>query len=294
MSWIVFAVAAPAILALTNLIESGLLEKRIPDPTAFVIITGLFKIVPVLFLVVWGAGLWPGAGLAAFAALTGVVGILIYVPYFQGLHRAAAADVLLMWQLWPILAILAARLLLHETLHPVQYLAIALLLVCSALGSQGGERRRGPGSARAWMLLASVLQAAEVLMQRWLFLRTSFTTGYAWMAAFSFLTALVLLAARPVSRKVVREAFRGKSLKILVVNQALDVAGITSSEYATSLVPASLISATEGLQPLFVLLFGALAPFRKFSPQPPSGRAHQIRRAVAIVCAVAGLALIGI
>ncbi len=292
MSWQFLAISAPALWALSNLIDSRLLEERVTEPMTLVVVTGVFGGLPGIFVLATGNLAWPGLPVVVLATLTGVVALLAYLPYFRALDLAPTAAVLLMWNVAPVLIVVLARVFLHEELRIREYVAIALLLASATAGgaqSSGGRRSWSP--ALPWMLLASLLVATVSVAEKRLFELTSFSTGLGWMSLATFSTAIVLGVLMSPTRQALSSGISRTLAAVLVANECLDVSAATALSRATSLGPVSLVHAVGGLQPLFVLVFGATVHFLRPRRYPPMTTAEYVRSVAAVAFAAIGLGL---
>jgi drug/metabolite transporter (DMT)-like permease len=279
LTWLPFALAAPALWAASNLIDTRLLEEDALTPLALLVLTGSFMGLPALTLILIEGLTWPGWQVVLSAAGAGLLGLLAYLPYFYALRRAAAPAVLVMWNLTPVFIVIGAAAFLDETLSLRQYLAIPLLTVSSVLGALVVHGRAKLSPAFPLMLGASLLLAGASILEKATFEATTFGIGIAWISLFSFSTAAIVVAAHSGVRVALRRQVRMRIAGAVATNHILDVGAFMALSAATSLGPVSLVHAVGSLQPLFLLLFQFRVPRQS--------------RSVAVVAAV-GLAAIGL
>jgi len=67
-----------------------------------------------------------------YAVLTGIVGLLGALGYLMAVKRGKVSVVVTMTALYPVISILLAHFILHETITPKEWVAIAL--ACAAIG----------------------------------------------------------------------------------------------------------------------------------------------------------------
>jgi len=67
-----------------------------------------------------------------YAVLTGIVGLLGALGYLMAVKRGKVSVVVTMTALYPIISIILAHFLLHETVTPKEWAAI--VLACAAIG----------------------------------------------------------------------------------------------------------------------------------------------------------------
>lgn len=294
MTWFWIALIPPVLWALSNLIDEHLVEREVRDPLALTIITGLFAALPAGIVMLTGRLTWPGWETFGLTTAAGILGLLVYYPYLRSLEIAAPAPVILMWNLSPVLVVLGAYAFVGERLRGQEYVAVALLVSSALLAAH----RHGPNGqmhwdrALPWMVLASVMYAAEVILIDTAYERTSFANGLGWMSVTVFVLACALLSVRSRTRRAVWQAFAGRTRWLVIGNELLDTAAVVTRDRALSLGSVGLVNAIGGLQPLAVIAFGLIAPIaRRLMIQRPT-RAEAIRWMVATALAVIGLGLI--
>jgi len=294
-AWFPFAMVAPVLWAASNLIDEDLVRHDVRDPIVLTAITGLFSGITVTVLALLGAFVWPGWSTLALAVATGMLGLLVYIPYLHALMIAPSASVILMWNLTPVIIVGAAWATLGERLLTREYLAITLLVSSSLIaayrrGSDGHHWSR----AAPWMVLASCMYAGEAVFGKAVYERVPFAVGLAWISATSFLIAVAFLVVRARSLHVFARVFRGRTGFIVVANEGLDLVSVVARDRAVSIGPVSLVNAIGGLQPIFVVAFAALAAVLHLDRH----RIRRITRAqlprilLATAAAVLGLSLI--
>lgn len=287
MAWILAALGAPALWAVSNIIDEELLRHRLRDPLALMAMTGLVAGVPGLVLMFWSRSAMPDVSSLIIAVVIGVLGIGCYVPYYYALLEDDAADVIIFWNLAPVLIAVLAAVFADERLSLPQYAAMALLVVGS-LVAQGGKRTRPVQSGKAYvlMLFASVVVAVEVTLGKILYDRTAFTSGFMIVSLTMLGVGIVALCAR---FSYLRKRVRRHEIVSLGVNELLDTSATTLKSFALSIGPASLVQALEGVQPLFIVLLEMLGVDGVHIKR---SRAEYARLMVSALCVVLGLGLL--
>lgn len=292
MMWFVFALVAPLLWGTSNLIDEKL-ERDGETPLALVAITGLFAGIPALVLFFTGQFAVPAsAAVWLLAIVGGVLSLAVYFPYFKALTYTSPATVILMWNMSPLFVVLLAWFFLHERLVVQDYIAVVLLVASAAVSSYSPAVRAATKNKRAflWMLLASLLIAADSVLEKAVFEAIGFRTGLAWLSAGSLLTAIGIIAVSSKTRRVLRRSLRLGMLRLFVLNEALDVGAATAGSYANSVGPVTVVHTIGGLQPLFVMIIGAL--FFTSQRRTPLKQAGMLQFSVAIALAIAGFALL--
>jgi drug/metabolite transporter (DMT)-like permease len=283
MLWIIPALAAPALWAVSNLIDESLVRRTVRDPMALVLATGIFASLPAVAAVVQGRLFWPGYEIAAIALAGGALGLVVYFPYLKALELASPSSVILMWNLAPVMIVGLARGLAGEILSPPDYLAVVLLVLSSAIASVSPHPSGWFNKGFPWMAIASVLLAVAAVAEKATYQRLPFFAGFAWLSIGAMGTTAVLAILCRKSRQQLQDCLRTRTSAVLLANGGLDFAAVFALNLATSKAPVSIVHALGGLQPIFVLAFGGA---KKSTPR------ELLRTGIAAGLAIVGIALI--
>lgn len=287
MMWILAALGAPALWAASNIIDEELLRHRLRDPLSLMAMTGTVAGIPGLVLLLWSHASLPDVTSIAIAIVVGVLALGSYLPYYYALLEDDAADVIMFWNLAPVLIAVLAAVFADERLSFPQYAAMALLVVGSLI-AQGGKRTKPVQSGKAYllMLFASVVVAVEVTLGKILYERTAFASGFMVVSLAMLAVGLVALCVR---FSYLRKRIRRHEAVSLGVNELLDTSATTLKSFALSIGPASLVQALEGVQPLFIVLLEMLGVDGIIVKR---SRAEYVRLAASALCVVLGLGLL--
>jgi drug/metabolite transporter (DMT)-like permease len=268
-------------------VDEHLVTRAEQAPVTLLLVTGIFGSLPALYVLVTGQ--WaPCTGSTAVLALTGgVLGILVYYPYLVALTTASASDVILMWNLSPVLIMGMAHVTVSERLTHGEYIAIALLVVSSMLATITPGNSRTTRSAMPWMVLASVLLAVSSVAEKAVYERLPFMGGFGWLSLGAAIATAGVAVASATARKELAASLRGKLALVFVGNELLDLGAVSTLEFATSLAPVSLVHAVGGTQPVFILLIEKVL---RRSTQ--GSRMERTRTILATGLAVLGLGLL--
>lgn len=255
MLWILAALAAPALWAATNVIDEELIHHRLKDGIVLTAITGLFAGIPGVALAVLGK--IHGLSQVEFflAALVGVVSLAAYVPYYWALKYDDAADVIIFWNLTPVIVALLAAVYADEHLGVLSWIAIGCLVLGSivAKGRTAGKRSSS-SHAYALMAISSLMVAIEVTLAKLLFQQATFGAIFGVICLTKMAIAVVVLAVRA---GYLRAKLGQHEVLALGANETLDALASTLKSFALSIGPAGVVQALEGAQPLFVVVLEA-------------------------------------
>lgn len=259
MLWLVFALLAPLIWAFSNLIDDDLVLHRLRNPNVLVGMTGLFAGIPAIVLFAIGAVSIPSLQLICFGIGIGVLSLFVYYPYFRALESTHPANVILLWNLSPVLVVLFAYIFLGERLSVMKYIAIGLILFSTiVIEMVRGDQKKHRMELKAfyWMFLASIGAALQIILEKKLYMETSTVTGIALISLGSFITGLFFFLLRK-NRLILKNAF-AKNGKILLLNEGLEISAVVAASIAISLGPVSLVTAIGGSQAIMIMILSLI------------------------------------
>lgn len=296
MLWLVLALLGPPLWAGSNVFDSALVRRKKADRASLLLLTGVFTLIPSLWIVVTG-GFEMAPLFNIFVALSaGAIGLIVYYPYLRALQSSHAANVILLWNASPLFVALFAYLFLDERLSAEKYVAISLLVLSAltvALADQGFRLNKA-SSATRWMMLTVFLSAIEAILVKKTFGLLPVSTGIVWIGIGQFSTALVLWFVAALRARRISYSWKDIGL-FAICGEALNVAANLVTQVAISLGPISLIKAVGGLQPLFVLLLTPLV-FRFASKNTKTSSVPMVKLKpvlIASLFAILGLFLFG-
>jgi drug/metabolite transporter (DMT)-like permease len=290
MLWLLFALLAPLLWAATNILDDDLVLHRLKKPVVILTITGLFTSIPAVYLILFRHVAIPSVSVLLFGIATGALALLTYYPYYRALETTNPESAILFWNLAPVLVAIFAFVFLGERLVLIKYVAIGLLILSAIIaeGSQTEFQHRGNTKAFGWMALASVCVATESIMEKYLYGLSNTATGIAMMGIGGAFITFLMLCSR-TRRRAVIGAFK-KNGRLLTGNHLLDTAAVVCSNLAIAYGSVSVVSAFQGIQPLFVMMFAGIASRFFTNKQLRLAKAPQTMRvAVAVMLSVIGL-----
>lgn len=262
MSWIFFAVAAPALFAATNFVDKFLVEKKVKDPLFITILSGLASLaLGIVILFVRGFSLIETKQLVLLL-VSGVLLELYLIPYFKALAIDDASRVIPFFQFVPIFVLILSFIVLGEVFAAKQVLgAILIVLGSFILATERLEKGIFTFRKSFWfMMLASLLYAITGILFKLVVITHDFwlTLGYENVGI--GIGAIILLLWPSYRRGLYREV---KKLNVrvwglLFINQCLYILALFALFYAFSLVSVAFVSIMSALQPFFVLLYGLI------------------------------------
>jgi drug/metabolite transporter (DMT)-like permease len=267
MSWIFYALMAPAIWAAVNHIDKYIISRYFHDSPAslLVVFTSLTA-----FLAAIGIAIFvPIVGISIhqilFIVFGGMIFVAAYIPYVYALKEDEASLVAPLFQMIFVFSFILGFLFLGEKLTMAQFIASICILIGSIILSidLDSSVRKLRSKTFYRMALASFLIALNMLIFKIVALGSSFwvTTFWEYIGAALFGILLLIL-----SRKIHKAFFDTlKRTKVIIgwniFNEFLNLLARLSANFASLVAPLALISLVNGAQPFFIVLYGAIIPF---------------------------------
>ena len=259
--WLFLALLTPAVFAGIAVIDKRLIDRYMSSlPSYYVWVGFAMLIYGVAFMAIGGvpdtSHLWHiiVAGLSGLA--WGLALAMMFLGYkLQEVSRASA-----MVFTFPVFVALFAVVFMGESLVPLQWVAIAVVVLGGVLISI-----TGPATSRSKLTkIIPVLICAALLIAT-----GHLTAKYAleevsvpWVTALHFLgvAAVLLLFWRRDTIPNLRRAMGHKEALILmlVAEGVLAPIALLAQIFATKLGPVSLVATITGIHPIFVVLYSAV------------------------------------
>ncbi|MCL4479694.1 MAG: EamA family transporter [Deltaproteobacteria bacterium] len=258
MLWILFAIIANVLFAVSNLFDKFLIEKRVRDPLALTVFGGWIDLLFTLIIVLIHGLSITGPLQAGVLLLSGVLVELALIPYFKALSLEDASRISPLFQSMPVFVLLLSSIFLRETLTHRQLLGFLLILSGSFIVSMH-KTDAGIFKIRKafwWVLLASILWALPAVMFKFVVIKQTFWDALAlefFGVAIGATILFFLYKTRVLAQ--IRDIGAG-TWSILNINELIYIAGRVSNFYAITLGLVSLVAVLGGTIPLFVFLFG--------------------------------------
>lgn len=260
MHWLSFALVAYLIWSSCNLLSKILISQYVKSVVVNVVVIGIFNLLPLILILFRGLNV-SRIDLAVVALTSGILYVLILLPYFRALAIEEASRVIPLWRFTPLFILLISSGLTGEHLDLYQAIAFLLLIVGGFLvATKRLSDLFHPSRAFYLMVLSSFLAAVYSSIAKLLYLQMDYYEGFTLMRMGVAISTLALLC-RPVHRTefvITLKQLSGRMKLLLMLNGLLELLGLAFYNFAMSLAPASLVSASAGIQAIFVLIFSML------------------------------------
>lgn len=300
MTWLLFALFAPFLFALTNHLDKILLGRYFKQvkATTLLFYTVMTSAAIALGIVVFKPSV---LGVPLFdASLMFAAGVIYYfaiAPYIKALNIEEASRVIPIFQIQPVFAFLFGLVLFGETLALPQLLA-GLLIIGGAvlLNLDLDNRFKFKGAVFGLVVLSCLFYMLESSTFKFVGGNYGF-----WDASFyQFLgTAVAGFLAFAINRqyqadfKKVSTEGGVKLFAGATVSAIINMAGRMAFNYSLLLAPLVMVQLIQGTQAIFVLAIGTVLAILipKYGNENVSRR-HMIQKVVSIVIILTGTSLL--
>ena len=237
----------------------------------------------------------PPMAVMALAFVAGVVHLVGVFFYYAALKRGEASETLaIMGGFSPVATALIGFVLLTKQMAGSQLVGFALMTgggFVMFLSDRHPLKKLLPP-----VLLASGLLGLVNVMEKLVYNRTNFVSGYVWFTIGTFVGALALLIPRSWRAQIFSESERDEPSNRFwyFVNRFVSGVGSFLIFYAISLTHPAIVDAISGVR--YAIIFVGAILLTRFKPQwlKEGFRGWQlVTKAIATALVVAGLVLVG-
>ena len=295
MTWVLLAILGSISWSISNMIDEHLIKRVFANPAGYIAITGMYSAITAAIFFLSGPVSLPDPLTLLLCLVTGALWLFLLLPYLQAMKIAGAPVVSPLWNLSSVTVAIAAYLVLHETLSGHDVLGMIFLIASALVATYTPKARQVGHKVFGYMILASSMYTAELLLEKTIYARIGYHSGFTFVACGAFLMGLTLLVADRGARQTIRANMSKGFLAINTLNEGFNQIGIIATTAAISLGPVSLVRAVGGLSPIYILL----GTFIWVSTHRKTKMTHLTKPLVArvicaVVLAVAGLSLLQI
>jgi drug/metabolite transporter (DMT)-like permease len=265
MTWFFIALIGPFLYALTNHIDKILLEKYFKESGVgtLLLFSSLLSALALPFLFLADTTAFSVGWTSILAlAFVGILNILVLWCYLLALKDEEASVAVVFYQLVPVFGYVLGYLILGEVLTQLQLIAMAVIILGTAIISfeidaENKFRLRGAtiplmlGAAFFWALESVVFKAVALEEALW----RSLFWEHLMLTIAGILIFVFIRSYRTHFLTAIRQNSRG-ILSLNVANESLYMLGNISFSIAYLLAPVALVLLTESYQPLFVFAIG--------------------------------------
>ena len=264
MSWFLVALIPPIVWSLSNHVDKALLKNVHTGRSreVLVLVSALFQMVPILalpFLTPINFSLavgWP-------FVIVGALGVLALIPYFAALNRGETSLVAPLYQVIPVLYLVAGYLFLGETVSLLQLLGVLVIVFGALLLSWRPTQHILRLDILGLMLLSMLAYLAAGITFKYFGIDAEFWSAFFYQSVGGVLCGLLLLALRPYRLALVFVRLQsGRFVGLNAFNELLSITGWMAMRFVGFLAPLAVVNAvTDGFQPIFLLMWSLIFTF---------------------------------
>ncbi|MBU1045770.1 hypothetical protein KJ616_01450 [Patescibacteria group bacterium] len=310
MLWIIFAIIAYFLLAISAVIDDFLLTGPLAKPKLYAFYVSVLGIL-VFVLAPFGFTI-PDSLTLLIALLSGALWFFALLGLFESLRLFEASRVIpAIGGILPIFTLILSYIFAwqskdtFEPLSSAKILAFLLLIVGSVFISS--EKKRGV-TQKSFILssLTAFLFALSFLTAKLVYISQPFISGLIWIKVGGFLIALLFLFSKEVKGEIFKKkkapwsSFlkKPKIALLFISNQIIGAGAGILQNLAIFLAPLSylaFINALEGTRYVFLLIFTIILSYKfpKFLADEVSKKII-IQKIFAILFIIAGLVLLAV
>src|SRR3989344_7830554 len=247
MSWLLFTLLGINLWTFANIIDKNVVSKRVKSPLTALIIGNI----PALFYGLAALSIAKVFSVEGF--FLGLGWTFILLLYFKALSMDEASKIIALYSITPIFVSILAFIFLGEAFGPEKYIGIILIVLGAMLISMKKFGKFKFSKALPLMAFTAVVYAIMLIWMKATIDNQGFVPVFTGMEFGIFLGSLPLLLIAKYRKEVTTA--KKKTFGILFISSMFGVSGLLSMILALSLGPASLISAIEQTQSLFVLFY---------------------------------------
>ena len=247
MSWLLFALLGINLWSIVNIIDKNVIENRVKHPLTALIIANI----PALFYGIIALLLFNQFSTEGF--FIGIGWAFILLLYYKALSLDEASKIVALYSMTPIVVSILAFVFLGEAFGPEKYIGIILIVLGAILISMKKLGKFTFSKALPIMLLTVVVYGIMIVLMKSVIDAQGFIPIFTGMEFGIFAGTFSLMTIGKYRKEVAKA--RKKTFLLLFFGSMFGVSGLLSIMIALSMGPASLISAIEQTQALFLLFY---------------------------------------
>jgi len=269
MNWLIITILAYFILAVVFLIDKYLLVNAIPNPKVYAFLIGIAGLL-LLVLIPFVNFYIPSAQQIILSFFAGATFIFALYWFYKALQNFDASQIVpAVGALNPffVLSFVYISSLGKEFPSNREILSI-ILLVAGAVLITIEKGKTINGESMKLSLMAALFFSLSFVLTKYVYLEQPFLNGLIWTRLGGVLMALILFFLWDDIKKDIfgqKDAFKRKSLGILILNQTAGAGAGLLQNWAIALAPllyVAFINALQGVQYVFLLIFSIVLSFK--------------------------------
>lgn len=302
-TWFLLAIVPPFLWSLCNHIDKHLLSKYFNEEDegvgALMIVSALASIIATPFLLYADPSVMEvESDNFKIIALTACLDVLLLWSYLMAMQKDDASNVIVYYQLVPVLGILTGYVLLGEVISDMQFVAMGIVIFGTSIISFDNTEGKFTFKLRTvgFMLIACSCWAFELALFKVAALEENPWRSLFWKHIVLVVIGIVMFAFIPKYRVSFLKVMRSNSVPVLglnLTNEVLYMFGTVIYGFAAMLAPVALVLLTETFQSVFVFMIAIVMVLMwpKFATEDVERR-HIMKKVIAIAITGVGTYLL--
>lgn len=260
---IFFAIFSPALYSISNFIDKFLLEKYRLHPTVITMYSGCIAFLTGIIIAFFTGFGSLDVGTAGILVVSGMLTLFYMLPYFKALSLDEASRIVPLFQLTPVIVLVLSNIFLQESFSIKQYIGAASIIIASLLLSVEKISFKIFALRKAfwYMLFASFLYALSIILFKvGLNAEINFWKALPYEGT-GIAIAAVVVSLLPGNKKIILKTTKKLPRKVfayMALNEGIFILSRYIGFFALTLISVSLLSIINGLQPLFLFIYGIM------------------------------------
>ncbi len=262
MSWLFFALLAPAVYAIVVFVDKYILEKEVPDylgmPIYSAVIAAFFGII------IWVATGFPSLNLrdSLLIILTGVLTVFGLATYFKALSTEEASKITILFQMTPVLTLVLSYFFLGDKISLQQFLGFVLILI-STIGISVKKNLKEFHFSNIFflILLTDFLWALAFVLFKFVTETNSFFNVISYECFGMGIGGFILYYFFPSIRNAFEKTNKQVGSRVIwyiVINEGIFFVSRLLTYLAISKGPVALVDVVGGTQVIFAIFYGLI------------------------------------
>lgn len=299
MIWLVYALLAPFLWALTNHLDKFIIDKRVNGLAQYIFFGSFGTVILIIGILLFKGVPTLSFGNILLAMLIGVLSNFGIITYAKAMQKEDASTIVPLFQFVPVLVLILGYIFLNEALSNQILLGFLVVFSGGVIVSIDTKVKKifKIRPAFWFMVAASLFFAIAFILTRYMFSNFGFFDVYTYDLIGFLLPAIVLLFHKQSRIKIIDALRNAKksTFALFLLNDIIDMSGNIFLILALTIAPAALVSVMSGIQPFFVLSIGLF--FTSFFPhiiKESVSRQILLRKIIGISIILIGIILISV
>lgn len=255
--WILFSFLAPLFRAISNIIDSYLINNIFKNKFSLILISSTTNLIFLPIILFFQFPEKIDLNLIPFFIVIGILDYWYLIPYYKALQLNESSKVISFYSLWLLFTPILAYFAVDEKLSFYQYIWYFIIIISSIVLSLDLKWKKIVlNKSIIYMVIAWIMLSISNVIWKYIFNNVDFFTWYFWWSIISFLIFLNIFFIKDVRSEIKKNIFSiNKNFKLLIFNEFLTFVGIILCYYAISISDVSIVKWIVWIQPIYVLTF---------------------------------------